>query len=73
MGFQNIDIKSEYRSRLDNVIKDFYVPVLKQSVLYKRAVGFFSSTALVEMSAGICGLVKKWRKNPAHRISSFIS
>ena len=58
MGFQNIDIKSEYRSRLDNVIKDFYVPVLKQSVLYKRAVGFFSSTALVEMSAGICGLVK---------------
>lgn len=53
MGFQNIDIKSEYRSRLDNVIKDFYVPVLKQSVLYKRAVGFFSSTALVEMSAGI--------------------
>lgn len=27
MGFLNIDIKSEYRSRLDNVIKDFYVPV----------------------------------------------
>ena len=62
MGFQNIDIKSEYRSRLDNVIKDFYVPVLKQSVLYKRAVGFFSSTALVEMSAGICGLVKNGGK-----------
>ena len=62
MGFQNIDIKSEYRSRLDNVIKDFYVPVLKQAVLYKRAVGFFSSTALVEMSAGICGLVKNGGK-----------
>lgn len=62
MGFQNIDIKSEYRSRLDNVIKDFYVPVLKRSVLYKRAVGFFSSTALVEMSAGICGLVKNGGK-----------
>ena len=62
MGFQNIDIKSDYRSRLDNVIKDFYVPVLKQSVLYKRAVGFFSSTALVEMSAGICGLVKNGGK-----------
>lgn len=62
MGFLNIDIKSEYRSRLDNVIKDFYVPVLKQAVLYKRAVGFFSSTALVEMSAGICGLVKNGGK-----------
>jgi len=62
MGFLNIDIKSEYRSRLDNVIKDFYVPVLKQAVLYKRAVGFFSSTAQVEMSAGICGLVKNGGK-----------
>ena len=62
MGFLNIDIKSEYRSRLDNVIKDFYVHVFKQAVLYKRAVGFFSSTALVEMSAGICGLVKNGGK-----------
>ena len=44
------------------MIKDFYVPVLKQAVLYKRAVGFFSSTALVEMSAGICGLVKNGGK-----------
>ena len=58
MSFTEIDIKQEYRSRLDNVIKDFYVPVLKEATLYKRAVGFFSSTALVEMSAGICGLVK---------------
>lgn len=41
----DIDIKPEYRSRLDNVIKDFYIPVLKEAVLYKRAVGFFSSTA----------------------------
>ena len=62
MGFQDIEIKTEYRSRLDNVIKDFYVPVLKQSVLYKRAVGFFSSTALVELSVGICGLVKNGGK-----------
>ena len=62
MSFTEIDIKQEYRSRLDNVIKDFYVPVLKEATLYKRAVGFFSSTALVEMSAGICGLVKNGGK-----------
>ena len=35
---------------------------MKQAVLYKRAVGFFSSTALIEMSAGICGLVKNGGK-----------
>lgn len=62
MSFVDIDIKSEYRSKLDNVIKDFYIPVLKQAVLYKRAVGFFSSSALVEMSAGICGLIKNGGK-----------
>ena len=62
MSFLDIDIKPEYRSRLDNVMKDFYIPVLKQAVLYKRAVGFFSSTALIEMSAGICGLVKNGGK-----------
>lgn len=38
MSFTDIDIKPEYRSRLDNVIKDFYIPVLKEAVLYKRAV-----------------------------------
>ena len=62
MGFAQLDIKQEYRSLLDNVIKDFYIPVLKEATLYKRAVGFFSSTALVEMSAGICSLVKNGGK-----------
>lgn len=58
MSFQDIDLKPEYRSKLNDVIKDFYIPVLKQAVLYKRAVGFFSSSALIALSAGICGLVK---------------
>ena len=57
MSFVDLEVKQEYRSLLDNVIKDFYIPVLKQAVLYKRAVGFFSSSALVEMSVGICGRV----------------
>jgi len=62
MSFVDVDIKPEYRSRLDNVMKDFYIPVLKQAVMYKRAVGFFSSSALLEMSAGLCGLVKNGGK-----------
>lgn len=62
MSFLDMEIKPEYRSRLDNVMKDFYIPVLKQAVLYKRAVGFFSSSALLEMSAGLCGLVKNGGK-----------
>lgn len=58
MSFLELKLKTEYRSRRDDVIKTFYNPVLTQAVLYKRAVGFFSSSALVAMSAGICGLIK---------------
>ena len=58
MSFQDIELKPEYRSRLDNVIRDFYNPVLKQAVTYKRAVGFFSSSALLSLTAGICGLIE---------------
>lgn len=46
-------IKSEYRSLIDNVVQDFYIPLLNEAVSYKRAVGFFSSTALIEISKGI--------------------
>ena len=58
MSFKDLELKPEYRSRLDNVIRDFYNPVLKQAVNYKRAVGFFSSSALLSLTAGICGLIE---------------
>ena len=58
MGFEDITIKNEYRSLIDDVVKDFYVPLLKNAVLYQRAVGFFSSSALVMISKGIEGLVQ---------------
>ena len=62
MSLQDIEIKSEYRSLLDNVARDFYIPLLSQAVLYKRAVGFFSSFSLVEISKGISALAKNGGK-----------
>lgn len=62
MSFKDIELKTEYRSKLDDVISDFYIPVLSETVLYKRAVGFFSSSSLVALSAGICGLIKNGGK-----------
>ncbi|WP_129688293.1 DEAD/DEAH box helicase family protein [Gottfriedia acidiceleris] len=62
MKFLDKNIKSEYRSTRDNVVKDFYIPLLGDAVLYKRAVGFFSSTALIEISKGISGLVNNGGK-----------
>lgn len=55
-------VKSEYRSLIDNVVQDFYIPLLKDAVSYKRAVGFFSSSSLVEISKGIAGMAAEGGK-----------
>lgn len=62
MGFKDIPIKNEYRSLIDDVVKDFYIPLLGEAVLYQRAVVFFSSSALVTTSKGIKGLVQNGGK-----------
>lgn len=62
MGLRDVEVKPEYRSLLDDIVKDFYIPLLSQAVLYKRAVGFFSSSALIEISKGISALVKNGGK-----------
>ena len=62
MSFKELDIKKEYRSLLDIVAKDFYIPLLIQAVKYQRAVGFFSSSCLVEISKGISELAKNGGK-----------
>lgn len=58
MEISKCKIKSEYRSLIDNVVQDFYIPLLKNAICYKRAVGFFSSTSLVEISKGIAEMAK---------------
>lgn len=62
MSFQELEIKKEYRSLLDSVAKDFYIPLLSRAVKYQRAVGFFSSSCLIEISKGICELAKNGGK-----------
>ncbi len=58
MSFLDLNIDDEYRSLLSDVVNDFYYPVLSQAVLYKRAVGFFSSSALLEITEGLDGLIR---------------
>ena len=62
MGFKVHKVKSEYRSLIDNVVQDFYIPLLRESVSYKRAVGFFSSSSLVEISKGIAEMASEGGK-----------
>jgi superfamily II DNA or RNA helicase len=58
VSLKDVKLKSEYRSLLDDIVKDFHIPLLSQAVLYRRAVGFFSSYALIEISKGISALIK---------------
>ena len=43
MIFPDLELKKEYRSPQDDVVKDVFIPALKIAKSYKRAVGFFSS------------------------------
>ena len=62
MSFRILPIKSEYSTIEEDVVTSFLVPVLKESVLYKRAAGFFSSSALAQQTYGICSLVRNGGK-----------
>lgn len=57
MSLLDVPLLREYRSYKNNVVKDFYIPVLREGIKYQRAVGFFTSDALVEISKGISGLI----------------
>lgn len=62
MSFRELSLLKHYKTYKNDIVKEFYTPVLQQAVLYQRSVGFFSSTALIELTKGICGLVKNGGK-----------
>lgn len=57
MNLSKIPFKTEYRSFVNNIPKEFYEPALKNAVLYQRAVGYFSSSSLLAIADGIEGLI----------------
>lgn len=62
LSYESLQILRSYKTNKNDIVQEFYVPILKESVLYKRAVGFFSSAALIELSKGISGLIKNGGK-----------
>ncbi|MFW5795031.1 MAG: DEAD/DEAH box helicase family protein [Bacillota bacterium] len=53
MSLKDLAIKDIYWSGEDNLLKDFYIPCLKESIIYDRAVGFFNSSILKYISDGL--------------------
>ena len=62
MSLKDHLIKGEYRSLIDDMVRDFYIPCLENAVSYRRAVGFFSSSSLVEVSQGIAKMAQNGGK-----------
>lgn len=62
MSFKDLNIKPQYRSFEDQIVEEFYNPVLKESITYDRAVGFFTSTALLEITMGLSELIRNGGK-----------
>ncbi len=58
VGLQDIKIKSAYYSDEDNLLQEFYIPVLSNSVKYDRIAGYFSSNTLAIAAKGIAAFVK---------------
>lgn len=60
MSLLNLTINDEYRSDQCQDLGTYFVSkMLEESVIYKRAVGFFSSSALIKISNGISYMLQK--------------
>ncbi len=57
MSLRDLYLRKAYSSDSDDILDDFYVPVLKVSIAYDRLAGFFSSTSLAIAARGILGLI----------------
>lgn len=57
MNFKDLHIKSCYESGIDNIIEDFYIPVLGTAVKYDRIAGFFSSASLAIAARGAADFI----------------
>lgn len=57
MSFNSLKLKMFYRPPRDDIIHDFFNPVLSESLQYDRAVAFFSSSVLYDMTIGIQSMV----------------
>lgn len=57
MSLRNLPLKRSYDSDSDDILRDFYIPALSHSILYRRLAGFFSSTTLAIAAKGIAKLI----------------
>jgi len=58
IDLRTISLKKAYSSDYNDILHDFYIPVLSNSIEYHRLAGFFSSTSLAISARGIYHLIE---------------
>ena len=58
MDLKSLQFKAAYCSDDDDLLHDFYIPALSNSISYRRLAGYFSSNALAAAAKGIASFVK---------------
>lgn len=58
-NLRGLQLKITYRSDYDNIVNDFYIPCMRNSILYQRAVGYFTSHGLAYAATGIAHLISQ--------------
>ena len=58
MTLRDIILRNSYDSDRDDILNEFYIPALSESIIYKRLTGSFSSASLAVAARGISRLIK---------------
>jgi len=53
MRLKDLHLKNAYDSDFDDILNDFYIPALSNSIKYKRLAGFFTSSSLAVAAKGL--------------------
>lgn len=55
----DLDLRLSYRTGRDDLVRDFFVPCLEASTLYRRAAGYFTSFGLALAARGVASLAAR--------------
>jgi hypothetical protein len=58
LSLSDLELQDDYRSDSCDLIQDFYVPCLENSIVYNHAVGYFSSCSMVAAAKALTALIR---------------
>lgn len=73
MGLVNLNIQLKYKNLATDLVQYFYKPVLRESVQYDRAVGYFTSDSLITLVEALKPFIQDNQGNIRLIISPFLT